>query len=135
MRSGEIRSNLDVSGPDSRGTLVRGIGGAFIDVFFVCSALLLFLLLNSIHHSISLLSSAASLSSPPCRGVKPAQPRRRAFFVFFIIVSSQLGEKQGIQKGSDDRVQVPGYLDPGGCTKHRIDIGMSSGRQRLESSF
>lgn len=69
------------------------------------------------------LPSTTSLSSPPRLGVKPAHPRRRGFFWLkfcYFVVSAQLGEKQGIQKGSDDRVQVPRPLNPGKCTKHGV---------------
>lgn len=86
----------------------------------------LFVLLSSssrLNTSTSHLPSTTSLSSPPHLGMKPAHPRRRAFFFLKFcnfVVSAQLGEKQGIQKRSDDRVQVPRHLDPGDGMKHGV---------------
>lgn len=112
--------------------LVRGIGVAFIDVFFVCSALLL----NSTHPPGTPLLSNSIIIVPAPPRLEAGSPAAQGFFLLFvlkILPYLQLGEKQGIQKEAMTEFRS---LDTSiQADASSIGIGSGSGRQRLESSF
>lgn len=118
-----MRSDLDLSGPVLGGRLsgASGVRSSMSSLFVLLSSTSSFL--NSIHNNIF---------SPPFNSIiiVPALPRRetgspaaQGCFCVFDLLSflHNLAKSKAFKKEAMTEFRVPGYLDPGGCMKHRID--------------